>query len=729
MKTKTITGWLFDAGELGPQVLLWIHTGGGIVRVTHEFAPPVFVSGSQAKLKRLASDLVRQGIITGVRWERKQEFWSGQELAVLQLNVADTSLLPRLREMAAALDEELTFYDLDIPPVQHYLYLHRLFPLCRLSTTVDSHSNVIEIKATNSAWEIDQPTPALRILYLRGMKMRPLTAQSTLILRCEDKDLALRFPDGSRLISTINKAIAKVDPDVILSERGDSVLLPAILKLAKETKSELVLDRDPVKTNRKIETEGRTFYSYGKVVYKGPSYPLFGRWHIDLKNSFTYDQSGLEGLLELSRLAKVPVQRMARTSPGTAMTSMQLEHAVTTGILVPWRKSEPEGFKTVLQLLEVDKGGLSFQPPVGAFEQVAEIDFAAMYPSLMVTRNISPETVLCKCCENALVPEAGYNVCQKRKGLIPTVLAPLIERRKRYKRLIREIEDEEAVAVYDARATAIKWMLVTCFGYLGYKNARFGRIEAHEAVTALGRETLLQAKEIAEDDSFELLHALTDSLWIKKEGMTEAELASLCRKITAATGIEMEFEGLYHWIEFARSKQNGTRPVATRYFGLFTNGSLKIRGLACRRADTPKFIKAVQEELLSILAEATTLEERKAKQTQAHALLEEQIKQLEDGSVPLKDLLVEQVLSRAPEEYSVATRAQLAAAELIKAGVPVHPGERVGYVITNATSPSKKNRISTGFGEAPVKYDAREYVRQLKRAALEVLTDSDITKP
>jgi DNA polymerase-2 len=75
--------------------------------------------------------------------------------------------------------------------------------------------------------------------------------------------------------------------------------------------------------------------------------------------------------------------------------------------------------------------------------------------------------------------------------------------------------DERTRAIYDARRAAIKWMLVTCFGYMGYKGARFGRIEAHESVTAWGRETLLRAKESAEDAGFEMLHALTDSLWIR----------------------------------------------------------------------------------------------------------------------------------------------------------------------------------------------------------------------
>jgi DNA polymerase elongation subunit (family B) len=92
-------------------------------------------------------------------------------------------------------------------------------------------------------------------------------------------------------------------------------------------------------------------------------------------------------------------------------------------------------------------------------------------------------------------------------------------------------------------------------------------------------------------------------LWIKKESLAEAELALLCWKITAATYVEMEFEGRYHWIDFARSKQNSKWPVAARYFRVFTDGSPKIRGFACMVADTPKFIKAVQEGLLSIASE------------------------------------------------------------------------------------------------------------------------------
>jgi len=59
-------------------------------------------------------------------------------------------------------------------------------------------------------------------------------------------------------------------------------------------------------------------------------------------------------------------------------------------------------------------------------------------------------------------------------------------------------------------SAAHKWILVVCFGYLGYKNARFGLISSHEAVTAGGREALLRAKEAAEDSGFEILHIYVD---------------------------------------------------------------------------------------------------------------------------------------------------------------------------------------------------------------------------
>ena len=108
------------------------------------------------------------------------------------------------------------------------------------------------------------------------------------------------------------------------------------------------------------------------------------------------------GLVQIARIGRMPLQQAARSSPGTLITSMQLAQALADGILIPWRKAEPEHFKTAGELLTIDKGGLSFMPPIGLHTRVAEVDFASMYPTIMAIHNISPETVNCPCCTGAV---------------------------------------------------------------------------------------------------------------------------------------------------------------------------------------------------------------------------------------------------------------------------------------------------------------------------------------
>ena len=394
---------------------------------------PFCVTGELEALKRFSATLYRQGLITGGRWVERSEFWSGQTVQTFELNAADASRLPKLRTIAAAVDELFQFFNLDIPVAQHYGILRGLFPTCRLMAEIDERGNVHLIAATDSRWEMNYQLPPLRVLKMHGERVQPLNPNSRIVLECAGAEITIPLQADSQPIERFNTFLAAQYPDLILSEGGDTIHFPALLQLAQQTKTSLRPDRDQVVTTRRIETEGRTYFSYGRVIYKGPNYPLFGRWHLDARNSFTYHEAKLAGVIELARLSRTPVQRAARISPGSTMSAMTLDTALQQGMLVPWRKSEPEAYKSALSLLTVDKGGLAFQPKLGAFENVAEVDFASMYPSLMVKYNLSPETVLCRCCQNAQVPEGQYHVCQKRRGLMSLALEPLIARRRDYK--------------------------------------------------------------------------------------------------------------------------------------------------------------------------------------------------------------------------------------------------------------------------------------------------------
>ena len=709
MQTRTIQGYLFDVDECGSEIVLWVYADNGrLLRLTKEFQTPVYLSGERESALWLGWQLERRGLVARCRPTRKTEFWSGRQIDVVELYVSGSLSLQRIKQLAPSLAQEVTFYNLDIPPAQYFLYLNRLTPLAPFTCTVDETYRVLTCESGDG-----ELTPRLRVMKMWGERLEIPSAKRRICLACDDESMALNLADAGRAVRDFNFFVDRHDPDVLLSKKGDGVLFPALLLAARKAKVFLLPDREDGLTWRRAIRKGKTFYSYGQVLYRAPAYPLRGRWHIDEKNSFFYSQTGIEGILELSRYTRLLPQRLARGSPGTAMLSAEFDYAIANDILVPWRKSEPERFKSALKLYQVDKGGLSFVPAVGIHENVAEIDFASMYPTIMVHENVSPETVLCACCENNAVPEAGYNICQKRRGLIPQTLAPFLDRREKLTTLLREEREESIRTRLEARQTALKWMMVTCFGYLGYRNARFGRIEAHEAVTAFGREKLLRAKELAEARGFRLLHALTDSLWLQKAGATTAELLDLCAAISNETNVTMRFQGFYRWLVFPPSKVRRQRPVLTRYYGLFADGKMKVRGLACRRRDTPAFIKEAQLQALALLSRARTRDELMAKREDLQQLLAHW--QARISALGKEALTIRRRLTRPPRDYRAKTASARAARLLADSGLTLHAGESVEFVWT-----TDEERLSPILLEADAKTDRARYAELLRRAFVEL---------
>jgi len=724
-------------------MILWIKEGDGrLHRFEDPFRPRFYAQGKKSDLFDLFHSLQKGQRAAGYQWTRKKDLWSGDDVEVMEIEIADSEHYAQLPRILPQWEEKIIFYNCDIPLSQTYLYERKIFPTGRCIVEVEGN-RIFEIHSdpSESVWMNDEDIPDLRVMELRvdgNSVPSPRKEWKSLILECEGYRVEMETID----VGEIERLFKHFDPDVILSDDGDASLLPLLFSAERKWKTSIPWDREPYPVKREVHPKGFSYFSYGKTYYRAPAHLFLGRWHIDRRNSFIYGESGMEGVIELSRLAKIPVQRMARTSPGTAITSMQLERAFQEDILIPWRKGEPERFKTAWDLLVADKGGLVFQPKLGIFEDVAEIDFASMYPTMMAIHNISPETVLCQCCQNQKVPEAGYTICEKREGIVPKTLRPILARRAWLKKKAKELEGRKwnveggenppfspftkgelgGFEIYNRKQMALKWMLVTCFGYLGYRNARFGRIEAHEAVTAFGRESLLQAKEICEEEGFELLHAITDSLWIRKKGFREEEVLDLCRKISEATGITMSLEGIYRWMAFLPSKGNPESPVANRYFGLFQNGKIKARGLSFRRSDTPPLIQEAQVRMIEILAGTKNMKDFQSKIPEVLDLLLEYSLKLKDGQTKQEDLAIGKRISQEPNAYKVDSLTALAAQQLEDAGIEIHPGEKVRYVIKDAQSKNKSERVTPFPLVGPDDtYDVKKYLEMLVKATEEIL--------
>jgi DNA polymerase-2 len=341
-----------------------------------------------------------------------------------------------------------------------------------------------------------------------------------------------------------------------------------------------------------------------------------------------------------------------------------------------------------------------------------------MYPAIMVYRNISPETIGRRGPAARRVPGLNFVIDYSRRGLVPRALAPLLEKRVALK------QRQAALPAWDERrrrdrrrASALKWLLVTCFGYLGYKNARFGRIEAHQAVTAFGREALLRAKEVIEDLGFEVLQMYVDGIWVKDTGRPGCPgLDWLLAEVCLHSGLPISLDGIFRWVVFLPSRVNPNRSVANRYFGVFQSGEIKSRGIAARRRDTPPWIAQAQMDLLEILARASA---PTSVITEASRFLERRLADLRAGRVPLEQLLAGQRLSRELEDYRSPSPAARAARQLKEVGKNAKPGQRVHFLYTRGMPGVRAWDLPDK--PSPVTIDVPRYRTLLLRAADEVL--------
>jgi DNA polymerase-2 len=391
------------------------------------------------------------------------------------------------------------------------------------------------------------------------------------------------------------------------------------------------------------------------------------------------------------------------------MTSLQLYHAVKRDVLIPWNKNQPEELKNSGELVVADRGGFIYQPEIGIHDHVGELDFASLYPTLMTKMNLSGETVNCTCCPDSAnrVPELEINICERSAGIVPLSLKILLDKRARYKVAKKTAVDEELKTLYDRRQAALKWILVCSFGYLGFKNARFGKIDAHIATCAFSRKVLREAAALAEARGFTLVHGIVDSFWLRKQEATRGEYEDLCKAIRDKLRLPISFEGIYKWIVFLSSKTDSKVGVLNRYYGIFEDGTLKVRGIDLRRHDTPDIVRQCQTNMLEILTKARDSNEFRLLIPSALRVLEKFVGSLRDGTVPLEDLVIVRNLSKNPDEYTHQVPQAIAAKHLVAQRGSVHAGQQVSYILTHDQT---RTALPPEIVDQGTVYDSERYV-------------------
>jgi len=527
-------------------------------------------------------------------------------------------------------------------------------------------------------------------------------------------------------VETVDRRIASADPDVLVCSSADVV--PSLFDVGERCGVDVQLGR----CSGYEQLAGKnTFESYGRVGHSPARYDVPGRVVLDRSNSFMWHRSNLAGLRYLVATSWKPIQEVGWASIGTVLTAIQIREAVERDVLVPWNKWYPETFKDVHTLHAADRGGLTYQPDVGLHEDVHEVDFASLYPRIICEHNVSPDTIRCDCHpDHDPVPELGYNVCPE-DGFLGDVLGPLVDDRATCKEQISALEgtnslegniSPDRVRAVDlsvdvgvdptceddlaAISSALKWILVSCFGYQGYRNSKFGRIECHEAINAIAREHLLTAKECAEARGWRVVHGIVDSLWLEPVDPDHAPVEAVIDAIEGSVEIPLDQEARYEWIAFC-PKRDGREGALTRYFGKQAGGDYKVRGIEARQRSTPAFVEAVQRDLLDVVHETRDPEA-------VCARLRTAIGRLEAQRVDPDDLVIRTRVSKRLAEYRQSTRTVAALQRCRLHGLERHPGQDVRYVVVDDAADGQE-RVRLAFEDVP-DYDAAFYTELLVRA-------------
>ena len=613
--------WILDSAFRNGGVDLW-HKDGSVQKIHHAYDPPFYL--------HLPDPDLHHGML-----EALEEHYRAEPCTFTTIfGECKGYAVFAGRPVAEAIEQQTQFaaqlFNVDVRRDQRFMAEQGIVPCC--ADPEDRFSPVFEHGLSSMEIQIrDDPARS------QSCSDIEIISERTERLHGQERDV----------LADLFSLISAYDPDIILMTDADRWMS----KLQMRARAlDLTM---PFSRSGKYRTmDSRSYWSYGRVEHKEAALIPDGRILIDTEQSFVYREGGLAGVLMASRLSGLSPSLASRFTPGTLISSYETYEAVRRGIVVPFRKSDAEVLRKFVELKTADRGGMMFQPEPGIFENVDEIDFTSMYPSIIVQANLSPETI-------------GHPEPQQR-GFIPTALEPLLALRIRTKQMKKT---DPAIAGIDA---ILKWMLVTCFGYTGYKNAKFGRIEVHEGITGRSRNILLQTKDIAEDMGFRILHGIVDCIWVQG-----SPIAALQERVNRETGLLTELEH-FNWIVFL--PLNDGLGAYNCYYGRLSNGSMKVRGIAARRHDTPEYIRRMQGDMLAVMCRAATIVELSGLWDRVMAIYHNAVLRL--PSVPVQEMAISRRISRLTYAHRCIEGAAVNAYR--QSGVPVAPGMKIRYVVQDA---------------------------------------------
>lgn len=405
--------------------------------------------------------------------------------------------------------------------------------------------------------------------------------------------------------------------------------------------------------------------------------------------------------IQLSKLTGVPLDQVLAASVGFRVEWYLMRVAYDENELIPNREE---------RRYETYKGGLVLKPKEGLHENVAVLDFSAMYPHLMIKNNIGFDTYVppeepCEPDECNIAPEVGHRFRKKPHSLYRKALERLLELRRNIREQMKKLEPKDpCYVVLDNRQKAIKTMTNAMYGYLGWTGARFYLKPCAEATAAYGRHTILRTIKMAKDMGLQVIYGDTDSIFVKYD---ESKIKTFIEHVEKELGLEIKLEKVYKVCFFTEA--------AKKYAGLTIDGKIDVVGFEAIRGDWCQLAQDVQSKVLEIILTKKDVQA-------AVNYVRDIINKIRAGKVDIKSLVIWKTLSKSLDEYEVEAAHVQAAKQLMAAGYKLEIGDKVGFVVVQGTSEKVSERVKPYAFTSMSEVDKEYYVRkQVIALALRVL--------
>jgi len=368
----------------------------------------------------------------------------------------------------------------------------------------------------------------------------------------------------------------------------------------------------------------------------------------------------LDFAMQLSNLVGLPLDHIGTAAVGFRVEWFLIREAHRIGELVPKRVGRPY-FPYA--------GAVVLEPKPGVHENVAVLDFKSMYPNIMITQNVSPDTYVPPGepdppCGVNVAPEVKHRFRREPSGFYKEVLSHLIATRDEIRPKLRKLDPKSVEhRVLDARQKAVKVITNASYGYTGWIGARWYIKPVAEATAAWGRHVISNTIQLAKKVGLEVVYGDTDSIFIKHD---PEKVEKVSEEIGETLGLEIKPDKVYVRILFTEAKK--------RYCGLLPDGQLDIVGLEVIRGDWAAVAKNVQEKVLDIILKEQSPEK-------AAKFVRRYILDLRAKKVSYRDLVIWKTLTKRIEEYAIRAPHVEAARTLKKEGWDLSLGDKIGYVI------------------------------------------------